>query len=91
MADGTIITFAPKHSTSVVPFSINDAGRISGLYVDPRGNCHVFVRRLDGTFATFGRPGVAFIFPFSINSEGEITGYYQANVYTTSHGFLLSP
>jgi hypothetical protein len=74
----------------VVPVGINDAGNILGFYVDLSGVSHGFVRRRNGTFATFSFPGVTFVIPLSINSRGAITGYYQASVFTTSHGFLIS-
>jgi hypothetical protein len=90
-ADGTISTFARKNSTATVPFSVSDVGTITGFYIDLRGIGHGFVRHPDGTFATFGSPSINFVFAFSINSAGKITGYYQASVYTTAHGFLLSP
>lgn len=104
-ADGVITTFAPKWlaDADVVPFSINDAGVITGFYDNYFANVgipHGFIRRPDGAFVAFNitkatrhvhKHPVEFIFPFSINSAGEITGYYQANVWTTPHGFLRSP
>lgn len=104
-ADGVITTFAPKWlgDADVVPFSINDAGVITGFYDNyfaRVGIPHGFIRRPDGAFVAFNitkatrhvhKQPVEFIFPFSINSAGEITGYYQANVWTTPHGFLRIP
>ena len=91
-ADGTITLFTPvAPSAGVVPTGLNDAGMIGGFYVALSAGGHGFIRRPNGTFTTFGLPDVQFIIPLSINAGGAVTGYYQASVYTTSHGFLLSP
>jgi hypothetical protein len=71
--DGTITTFdAPGASTvggicsTSVPwlvmqgtsaYNINAAGTITGIYTDPSGVGHVFLRAPDGTFTTFDAPG----------------------------------
>ena len=64
---------------------------LTGFYVGLNYGGHGFIRRPNGTFTTFGLPAVQFIIPLGINSGGAVTGYYQASVFTTSHGFLLTP
>lgn len=76
---------------------LNDAGAITGYYLDANSVYHGFVRSPAGTVTTFDAPGAnttpgsySGTFPVSINDRGEITGYYlDAN--NINHGFLLLP
>ena len=55
--------------------AINDAGQITGYYVDPNGLAHAFVRDHNGTISGVEAPGaVGGTFAFAINQEGDITG-----------------
>jgi hypothetical protein len=80
-----------------VPESINDAGTVTGHYIDVHDVTRGFVRSPSGTFTTFDAPGAsptaAFGYgtvPESINDTGAVTGHY-ADTNGTKHGFLLSP
>ena len=80
-----------------VPESINDAGAITGHYIDVRDVTHGFVRSPGGEFTALDAPGASSTaapgfgtFPESINSAGAIIGYFSdANGFP--HGFLRSP
>ncbi len=101
---GEFITFDAPGAKSVaaagygtIPESINDAGAITGHYIDGRDATRGFVRSPRGTFATFDAPGAsstaAFGYgtlPESINDAGAITGHY-ADANGLYHGFLRSP
>jgi hypothetical protein len=79
-----------------VGFSINDAGDITGTYIDASGVAHGFVRAANGTMTPFDAPGAGTagtsLFPgtaaVSINDLGDITGTY-ADASGVLHGFVL--
>ena len=65
------------------PKSINDAGAITGHYVDARNVNHGFVRSPSDKFTTIDAPGAGtnagsgfWTFPDSINNAGAIAGHY---------------
>ena len=103
-ARGEFITFDAPGAKSVaaagygtVPESINDAGAITGHYIDVRNVTHGFVRTPGGEFTTLDAPGAsstaAFGYgtlPESINDAGAITGHY-GDANGLYHGFLRSP
>jgi len=80
-----------------VPESINDAGAVTGHYIDARDVTHGFVRSPGGKFTALDAPGAsstaAFGYgtlPESINDAGAITGHY-GDANGLYHGFLRSP
>jgi hypothetical protein len=80
-AGGTFVAFdAPGAGTGyfegTFPTSINDAGEITGRYVDANGTAHSFARAKNGTITTFDVPGGTTSSAYSINSEGTVTGQY---------------
>jgi uncharacterized membrane protein len=77
--DGTYTLFDAPGSVNTNPSSINDAGAITGYYVDAANNYHAFARSPAGTFVTFGPVAT---FPSSINNSGAITGSEG------THGFV---
>jgi hypothetical protein len=101
---GEFITFDAPGARSVaaagygtVPESINDAGAITGHYIDVRDATRGFLRSPGGEFTTVDAPGAsstaAFGYgtlPESINDAGAITGHYgdASGLY---HGFLRGP
>ena len=92
----TFTTFeAPGAGTSegqgTVPFSINTAGAIAGMYYDANNAYHGFVRAATGTITTFEAPGAGTgaaqgTVSFSINTAGDIAGTYVDARYVY-HGF----
>jgi hypothetical protein len=69
---------------------INDAGQITGVYIDANFVYHGYLRSSDGKISTVDPVGTIYTFPDGINDLGSVTGYYiDANgVY---HGFLTEP
>jgi hypothetical protein len=99
-----IITFdAPGADTTAGSFNgtlasgVNNAGTITGSYIDANDVCHGFLRSPDGKFARFEAPGADTTkgsyngtTSSSINDLGAITGsYYDKTGF--SHGFVRSP
>jgi predicted membrane protein len=75
--------------------NINAAGTITGIYTDPSGVGHVFLRDPDGTFTTFDAPGAgtgavqgtwSSTF-YGLNPAGAISGWYLDSGNAV-HGFL---
>jgi hypothetical protein len=92
----------PSQGTGCFAFTdcsvlINNAGAITGYYLDAKNVFHGFVRSRDGKFTTFEAPGADTnagdfngTLPNAINDAGAITGvYYDAQ--NLGHGFLRSP
>jgi len=72
-----------------VPYSINDAGVITGQFEDSSQSFHGFIRYRDGSFITFDVPNAVGTVPWDINLEGTTAGiYFDANGF---HGFVRSP
>ena len=72
--------------------TVNDAGVITGWYVDAAGVAHGFLRAPDGKFTTFDAPGAGNesgqgTIGYWINKSGAITGFYVDANYVC-HGFL---
>jgi hypothetical protein len=103
---GGIVTFdAPGADTTTgsgygtFPDSINDAGAITGHYVDRNALGivnHGFLRGPGGDFTTFDAPGASSLpgdgtFPRGINRYGAIVGNYSAADKEVNRGFLRSP
>jgi len=109
-ASSAIITFDAPGAISAAgsfdgtfPKSINDAGAVTGHYLDANTLYHGFLRTPGGEFITLDAPGmgtsVGFRFgafansinsSININNRGTITGnYIDAN--HVSHGFLRNP
>jgi len=74
--------------------SVNDAGTITGYFIDAKNIKHGFLRDKLGTFLTFDVPGSGGTVPQSINQSGEVTGTYDGPPRVTDgrsgavHGFL---
>jgi hypothetical protein len=91
-ADGSIVTFDPPGSVNTNPTAINQAGVITGWYVDSNLFLHGFLRAKDGSITTFDAPGVGTgrfqgTVAQSLNPAGTITGSYT-EINGLSHGFL---
>jgi hypothetical protein len=75
-------------------YGINNAGPITGQYVDVRGVTHGFVRSPDGSFTPVEAPGAtepgSGTFAVSINDAGDMTGYYFIGT-GTRHSFVRRP
>jgi hypothetical protein len=92
---GRIRTFdAPGADTTAgsfngtLPYAINDAGVITGFYVDANFVSHGFLRDPDGAFTTFDVPGGSLnTLPVALNLEGSVVGSVldQNSVW---HGFV---
>jgi hypothetical protein len=84
--NNSFTTFDPPGSTGTNPTSINEAGAITGFYLDTGNMYHGFLRSPDGTITTFEPPGSIQTNVSGINLAGAITGRYSdGNVW---HGFL---
>jgi hypothetical protein len=92
----TFTTFDVPDARSTVPFAINPAGLITGVWVDDVNRArHGFLRDSNGTISTFDAPGAGTdqfqgTRSVSINPSGTVTGYYldASDVY---HGHLRTP
>src|SRR5258706_14385254 len=73
------ISFDPPGSTGTIPASINDAGAITGFYMDRRGTHRSFVRAADGTFTTFAAPASINTYAQGINRAGVVVGWYSTD------------
>jgi hypothetical protein len=76
------------------PEAINDAGAVTGEYIDSNDVQHGFVRAPDGRITKFDAPDAGTTpgsyegtIPLSINAAGEITGAYFDSNYVL-HAFL---
>jgi len=84
-----------SNAVGTMPFSINTAGDITGVYFDGEGGAHGFVRTAEGVISTFDAPGVGTTgklrgtLPVSINTAGDITGFYM-DASEVLHGFVRS-
>jgi len=90
-APGADIT--PGDGAGTTPLAINQAGEITGYYVDADFFWHGFFRDLHGTVTDFDPPGAStacffgLTTPWGINAAGEVIGaYYDSGCNT--HGFL---
>ena len=73
------------------PYTINQAGVITGFYVDSLNGQHGFVRTTDGTITEFDAPNSFFTFPYAINQAGVIVGDYGDTVTGNVRGFVRDP
>lgn len=109
-SSGFISFDAPGASSVTASFdgslskSINDAGAITGHYVDANALYHGFLRTPGGEFITIDAPGVGtslgfritspngsrFASTININNRGAITGDYT-DAHNVTHGFVRSP
>jgi hypothetical protein len=92
--DGTITSFdapgadnTPGSGNGTFGVGLVPGGEVEGVYVDPNGVLHGFVRSKQGTFTTYDVPGAAGTLPESNNTPGVIAGnYFDGNF--ADHGFL---
>jgi uncharacterized membrane protein len=56
--------------------AINDAGTVTGFYVDSSNVAHGYLHTSDGTITTFDPVGSTATIAHAINSNGDIVGYY---------------
>jgi len=68
--------------------SINSQNFVTGLFDDPAGNEHGFVRSPNAQFNNFDFPNADFTDALQINDLGQVVGQYATNF--PMHGFLLS-
>ncbi len=74
-------------------YGLNDAGAVTGTYIDAKGATYGFVRSSSGgVFTTIIVPGdaAASALPLSIDDAGAITGSFSVPA-GVSHGFVRSP
>jgi hypothetical protein len=98
--DGAITSFdapgadmTPGSGNGTFGVSLIPNGEIEGVYVDPNGVLHGFVRSNQGTFTTFDVPSAGTgpgqgTLPESNNTVGAIAGNYIDGNFV-NHGFLL--
>lgn len=110
-ANGTMVAFnAPGAETTACAtkgpgtifcgtggVGINTAGDITGVYVDPDGLLHGFLRLANGTLNSFDAPGagtspggIEGTAGIAINDAGKIAGAY-ADGSNAFHGYLFTP
>jgi hypothetical protein len=90
--DGVFTVFdAPGAVVGTLPYGINDAGAVTGYYLDADFIAHGFVRSAVGVVTTFDIPVSAGsgTYAFSINNAGVATGFYFQN--GESFSFLRGP
>ena len=89
----TYITFDVTGDVNgIFPYSINDAGAVTGSYVDAGFNYHGFLRDLRGHITNVDIPGADNgTYPAAINAWGTITGSWCADNYTVCPGFVRYP
>jgi YVTN family beta-propeller protein len=75
-------------SMQTVGNGINDAGVISGFYMDAAGNTHGFARGVGGGFQNYDFPGSTFTDATRINNHRQIVGGTLANFPT--RGYILT-
>jgi predicted membrane protein len=85
-----LVSFSVPGSTATYPLSMNEAGVVTGYYLDSAQATHGFVRDSDGNISTFNVPGSVLTLPTSINTAGDIAGYYEITAGTPM-GFLRDP
>src|SRR5438034_411939 len=86
-ADRTFTTIDAPGSTNTWAISINDAGAVTGYYLDVGGALHGYIRGADGAFTSFDPPGSTNTGAQSINDAGAVTGYYS-EVGGAVHGYI---
>ena len=69
--------------------SLNNAGAITGAYIDSNNVQHGFVRSASGAFTTFDIPGATAVDPTSISAGGVVAGAYDGELQS-SESFVRS-
>jgi hypothetical protein len=92
--NGTITFDVPgacqnSSSPCITPLAINQAGAVTGVYIDITNVGHAFLRDPDGSITKIDPPGSQGAEAVGIDSSGEITGSFFDG--TRFHGFLRSP
>jgi len=88
-SNGAVVTLhGPSGARSVVPYGINNAGKIVGDYVTTTSVQKGFTY-LNGSYTTFYHSGWSFLEPHAINKQGVIVGSYLDSSSKT-HGFAYS-
>ena len=87
---GTFTSFEDPAATSMqtAALGINSENFIIGLFDDPAGNEHGFVRAPNAQFRNFDFPIADLTAAFNINDLGQVVGQYATNF--PNHGFVLS-
>lgn len=83
----TFATVDVPGGTETLAKGINDVGQIVGVFTDPGGKDHGFLRTSDGTFTTIDVPGATATQANGINSAGQIVGNFR-DAGGKDHGFL---
>ena len=83
---------APGDFNGTFPNAINEAGTITGFYLDASGGSHGFVRSPEGAFTTFDVTGsiTGTTTPNALNLEGAVVGFF-VNQNGVFRPFLRQP
>jgi probable HAF family extracellular repeat protein len=76
-----------RGASDTVPLGINDRGQIAGVYVDPGGAIHSFVRERDGDITKIEVPGALTTAIYDINNRGHVVGDF-IDAEQVQHGFV---
>jgi hypothetical protein len=87
-ADGTSVEIAPPGATQTAAVGVDDAGNVTGDYLDAAGVPHGFVRAADGTFTVVDAPNASDTLVSGGNGKGKMWGFYYDNA-GNRHGFIL--
>jgi uncharacterized membrane protein len=88
--NSSYMLFDPPDSQLTTATGINQAGTVTGYYVDAKNKNHSFVRSADGVITEFDPPGFIHSFAYAINSSGMIagSGTLRQGSSTSDHGFV---
>ena len=85
----TYVSFDVSGALYLYPYSINDAGAITGTYIDAAFKEHGFLRDPHGNIVNIDVPGAVSTFASAINDAGTVTGSWCPDTtYTHCPGFL---
>jgi uncharacterized membrane protein len=76
-----------RGASYTVPIGLNDGGQIAGVYVDPAGALHSFLRDRDGEVTRIEVPGALTTAVYSISNRGQVVGDF-IDGENVQHGFL---
>src|SRR3954453_13048620 len=91
ISTATPATDDPPASTSILPTAMNDAGSITGYYLDSEGDLRSFLRATDGTISTIDvGDAKCGAYAYSINRGGVIvgTGAYAMDNFCNAYAFM---
>ena len=85
--DGVFTDFMVPGSNFTTAWDVNPRGDIVGVYRNPTGGRHGYVRTAAG-YTTLDAPGASETRAFGINARGDVVGFYVVGGVT--HGFLMT-